>query len=50
MCGSEKEINRLHFEKNMGIMGLQTVYGFSNRLFNSFDIDQDGKVYIDEHR
>ena len=31
---------------NMGILGLKSAYGFSDRLFNSFDIDKDGKVYI----
>jgi hypothetical protein len=30
----------------MGILGLKSVYGFSDRLFNSFDIDKDGKVKL----
>lgn len=29
----------------MGILGLQSVFGFSDRLFNSFDIDSDGNVF-----
>ena len=28
----------------MGILGIQSAYGFSDRLFNSFDIDKDGSV------
>lgn len=28
----------------MGILGLTSVEGFSDRLFNSFDTDRDGKV------
>jgi hypothetical protein len=28
----------------MGILGLTSVEGFSDRLFNSFDTDTDGKV------
>ena len=30
----------------MGILGLRSAFGFSDRLFNSFDIDKDGKVKI----
>lgn len=44
MAGYEKVINKVHFQNNMGIMGLQSIHGFSDRLFNSFDLDQDGKV------
>lgn len=29
----------------MGILGLTSIEGFSDRLFNSFDTDTDGKVY-----
>lgn len=32
------------FLKNMGILGLQSAQGFADRLFNSFDIDNDNKV------
>jgi hypothetical protein len=28
----------------MGILGLKSAFEFSDRLFNSFDIDNDGKV------
>lgn len=37
-------INKITFQENMGILGLQSVFGFSDRLFNSFDIDNDGYV------
>ncbi len=30
----------------MGILGLHSAYEFSERLFNSFDNDNDNKVYI----
>ena len=40
----QDDIDQLHFQRNMGIMGLQSVKGFSQRMFSSFDIDQDGKV------
>jgi Ca2+-binding EF-hand superfamily protein len=30
----------------MGILGLQSAFEFSDRLFNSFDIDNDGKVFF----
>lgn len=30
----------------MGILGLTSVEGFSDRLFNSFDTDIDGKVRL----
>jgi hypothetical protein len=29
----------------MGILGLYSVNEFSDRLFNSFDLDDDGKVH-----
>lgn len=44
MSGSEKYINKEKFERNIGLIGLHNFSGFSARLFNSFDMDQDGKV------
>lgn len=46
MSGDLEIINKTTFHENMGILGLQSVYGFSDRLFNSFDIDNDGNVKI----
>ena len=44
VSANNKEINREMFLKNMGILGLQSAQGFADRLFNSFDIDNDNKV------
>lgn len=46
MANFQNDIDMLSFERNMGIMGLQSMVGFSQRMFNSFDMDQDGKVLI----
>lgn len=41
-----KDIDKNSFKKNMGILGLKSAFEFSDRLFNSFDIDNDGKVFL----
>ena len=44
VASSRNEIDRNSFKKNMGILGLKSAFEFTDRLFNSFDIDNDGKV------
>lgn len=44
ISGNKEHINKPTFQQNMGILGLHSVFGFSDRLFNSFDTDIDGKV------
>lgn len=44
MAADKNDIEKSSFKKNMGILGLQSSFEFSDRLFNSFDIDNDGKV------
>lgn len=44
MSGDLEVIDKATFHENMGILGLQSVSGFSDRLFNSFDIDNDKQV------
>lgn len=46
ISGYRDVIDKNSFQSNMGILGLTSVEGFSDRLFNSFDIDSDGKVYV----
>lgn len=44
ISSNKEQIDKDSFQQNMGILGLKSAYGFSDRLFNSFDIDKDGKV------
>jgi hypothetical protein len=43
---NKEVIDKKSFQENMGILGITSVEGFSDRLFNSFDTDTDGKVSI----
>lgn len=37
-------INKASFKENMGVLGLRTAELFSDRLFSSFDLDDDNVV------
>lgn len=37
-------INKVAFKQNMGVLGLRTAELFSDRLFASFDLDDDNVV------
>jgi Ca2+-binding EF-hand superfamily protein len=44
LSANREIIDKAAFQENIGILGISSVEGFSDRLFNSFDTDTDGKV------
>lgn len=42
MAGSDKFVDQKEFNKTASRFSLSNSNGFLDRLFNSFDIDQDG--------
>ena len=44
MCAGSSAIDLQRFRDNMGVLGLRIAEPFTNRIFASFDIDNDGLV------
>jgi len=49
ISNSSKKLNKVSFKENMGILGLDTAFLLSERVFQLMDEDQDGMVlYFDQ--
>lgn len=46
ISNSSKKLNKVNFKENMGILGLDTAFLLSERVFQLMDEDQDGMVFI----
>lgn len=48
VSGNQQFITRETFKKNIGYLGIRSVSSFLDRMFNSFDIDEDNKVILSQ--
>lgn len=46
MTNGNQYLNKAQFRENMGLLGLDTVYFLSDRIFSILDENRDEKVHI----
>lgn len=44
MANNQPFLTKIQFRENMGLLGLDTVFYLSDRIFDMLDDDRDGKV------
>lgn len=45
ISNANKKLDKQHFKDNMGILGLDTAFLLSERVFDLMDGDNDGQVF-----
>lgn len=48
MSDNKNFINKYQFRENLGVLGLDTVYYLSDRIFDILDDDRDGKIRFED--